>query len=88
MLFGLPFALYLVAPNRLADLFSPMVSYRRGTSGNLQPGRSQGGILRIDKDTGEYTRFTEENGLPAKLICRPLSEADRLVGIATFSGYS
>lgn len=33
----------------------------------------QGGIVRIEKDTGEYVRFTEKNGLPDRLICRPLS---------------
>ncbi|MGA1790173.1 MAG: hypothetical protein ACMUIM_01705 [bacterium] len=33
----------------------------------------QGGVVRIEKDTGKYVRFTEENGLPDKLICQPLS---------------
>ena len=33
----------------------------------------QGGILKINKHTGEYIRYTEENGLPEKLVCRPLS---------------
>jgi len=32
----------------------------------------QGGILRINKDTGEWVRFTEKNGLPDTLICHPL----------------
>ncbi|MEW5804241.1 MAG: hypothetical protein AB1847_19270 [bacterium] len=32
----------------------------------------QGGILRINKDTGEWVRFTEKTGLPESLICHPL----------------
>lgn len=32
----------------------------------------QGGILRIDKITGEWVRFTDRNGLPDALICTPV----------------
>lgn len=34
----------------------------------------QGGIVKIDKDSGDYIRFIEENGLPEKLVCSPLSD--------------
>lgn len=37
----------------------------------------QGGIVRINKDSGEYIRFTGKNGLPEKLVCSPLSDESR-----------
>jgi len=34
----------------------------------------QGGVVKIDKESGEYIRFIEKNGLPKKLVCTPLSD--------------
>ena len=30
--------------------------------------------MKINKDSGEYIRFTAKNGLPGKLVCSPLSD--------------
>lgn len=48
----------------------------------------QGGILKIDKKTGEYIRFTKENGLPNSLICAPLqAETIGLPHFLPFEGF-
>ena len=34
----------------------------------------QGGIVKIKKESGDYIRFSEKNGLPETLVCTPLSQ--------------
>ncbi|MEW6382114.1 MAG: hypothetical protein AB1611_21270 [bacterium] len=60
------------SPESLARLHQPdgFQSERHFRESPLQP--IQGGILRIDKNTGEWARFTDKNGLPDALICTPV----------------
>lgn len=51
-------------------------------------GTQGGGLLRINKLSGQFKRFTEEDGLPSNTILRILEDEQGILWLTTFNGLS
>nr|WP_295870299.1 two-component regulator propeller domain-containing protein [uncultured Chitinophaga sp.] len=56
--------------------------------GNFWVGTDGGGLLRFDRQTGAYTRYTMTEGLPSNSILRMLEDNNGNIWISTFNGLS
>lgn len=56
--------------------------------GNFWVGTDGGGLLRFNRQTGVYTRYTMTEGLPSNSILRMLEDNSGNIWISTFNGLS
>ncbi|WP_240975907.1 hybrid sensor histidine kinase/response regulator [Chitinophaga fulva] len=56
--------------------------------GNFWVGTDGGGLLRFNRQTGAYTRYTMTEGLPSNSILRMLEDNKGNIWISTFNGLS
>jgi ligand-binding sensor domain-containing protein len=66
----------------------PVRAIHQDKAGNFWIGTEGGGLLLFDRNTGHYTRATEENGLPNNSILNILEDSSGSLWLSTYRGLS
>ncbi|NLR79569.1 two-component regulator propeller domain-containing protein [Chitinophaga eiseniae] len=74
--------------HRRFDIGYTVRSIHHDKRGNFWVGTDGGGLLRFNRQTGAYTRYTMTEGLPSNSILRMLEDNSGNIWISTFNGLS
>ncbi|MBS0031337.1 hybrid sensor histidine kinase/response regulator [Chitinophaga sp. 22321] len=70
------------------DIGYTVRSIHEDRQGSFWVGTDGGGLLRFDRNTGQYKRFTTSEGLPSNTILRILEDNTGTLWLSTFNGLS